>query len=213
MNFSSDLGGKRAKIPRKYLGLLQFNEELNPGKDSLRSIRAFGFDMRFSDLSALGAENYQDYINRDPEDSDWFRVGFGAGNGCLGCSTQGLAIHVELLNDNGRTKNQESAYTEQSEELYGLRVLKPAKSVKETVLRYGKPPLDTGYIKRDKNGVIITFIRCINEPYENFYCTQRLILHPELKVSASIRYNGLMLRNWRIYGDLTKSLVDGFILK
>lgn len=212
---TADLGGRKATIPIKYLGLLEFELRdpspsiTQPKSIELKKIGSFGFRLRPADMAVLDITTYPGHEGKTPANTDWIRVAINSNKQCLGCSKEGLANYYNVLLSKIPYNRNDIAYNAQPEKQFGLSVLLP-EHIDGKLLGY-KLGLDTGYYATDDKGRITTFIICSNAKYESAPCTHVASLYPDLALSIHLSYRRGLLGNWNFYEQSVKNLVYGFL--
>lgn len=214
---TANLGGAPARIPRAYLGFLEFDKKgdglrSSPDPNGLRKIRSFGFEVRYPDMTVLSPETHADYKSKTIYNTDWFRIGVNSNSFCDGCFADNNPIEglVNGISSELNFKGPEYYYAAEPDKFHGLEVwnaLGPSGPVR---LSYKKYPLDTLYVGRDSKGAVIAYIRCSNAPHEAAPCQQRFTLYPELKTSIRVSYRKGWLPKWEDIQNKTKNLVKSF---
>lgn len=219
-----DLGGVAVNIPSKLIRLVEYDGDPDwgevrqgavPERTYQSKINSFGFDIRYTDgaiYDGIGGKMSDEYdAQKNLPDSPWISVGINSGNryyGAGGIHRMGDdRIHNDFINE-----HPIYIYEQLPEMQYGLEVYAPPGIDPETNRPWREDRYaEDVFIKRDKQGMIVTYIKCSNRNVPHPPCMHCFDLEPELGLDVYVSYSRHVLADWQQIEQVVKETIKGFI--
>ena len=217
-----DLGGVPVEMPRDSVRLVEYNGDPDWGEDFEGAvpdrtyeskISSFGFDVRYTDGALydgiVGKLSDEYEAQKNLSDSPWVSVGVNSGDryyGSGGIDRIGQGT-INAMPD----EHPVYTYAKLADTQFGLEVYAPPgiDPKTNTTWREDEDAKDI-FIKRDNNGMIITYIECSNRDVEQPPCTQYFDLEPDMKLDVYVSYSRYVLKDWQRIEQVVREALLGF---
>ncbi len=217
-----DLGGVPVDLPRNSVHLVEYDGDPDwgevrqgtaPKRTYQSKINSFGFDVRYTDgvlydgIVGNMADEYD--AQKNLPDSPWVSVGINSGNRYYGAG--GIHRIGDGTINNPYAKLPVFKYKKLPEMQYGLEVYAPPGIDPETNRPWREDRhAEDVFIKRDKQGMIVSYIECSNRNVPRPPCTHYFSLEPKLGLNVYVGYSRHVLADWQQIEQVVKETISNF---